>query len=66
MPVKENQDTLLADIRLVFDWSLLEETKEAMETLDAGHGRIEWRCLTTSTALNDSLGLALCRTSLSD
>lgn len=55
MPVKENQKTLLADIRLVFDSPELEETKETTETLDAEHGRIEWRQLTTSTAVNDYL-----------
>lgn len=55
MPVKANQPTLLADIRLVFESPLLAETKETVETLDAGHGRVEWRSLTTSTALNDYL-----------
>jgi predicted transposase YbfD/YdcC len=58
MPVKENQETLYEEIRLLFDEAdlLSQETREAMtitESWDAGHGRIEVRRLTASTARND-------------
>ena len=60
MPVKENQPTLCADIRLLFDERdrLAKEKREAMTATaawDQGHGRIEHRRLTVSAALNDHL-----------
>jgi predicted transposase YbfD/YdcC len=52
MIVKKNQPELLADIKLVFEErELLAETMTTAETLDIGHGRIERRRLTASTAL---------------
>lgn len=52
MIVKENQPDLLAEIKLVFEErELLAETMTTAETLDIGHGRIEHRWLTASTAL---------------
>lgn len=52
MIVKENQPGLLAEIKLVFEErELLAETMTAAETVDIGHGRIEHRRLTASTAL---------------
>ena len=52
MIVKENQPDLLAEIKLVFEeWQLLAETMTTADTLDIGHGRIERRRLTASTAL---------------
>lgn len=55
LPVKENQKTLLADIRLGLESPLLAETHACVETWDAAHGRIEWRRLTASTLLKDYL-----------
>lgn len=52
MWVKGNQPALEEDIRLVFEegkW--LTDTLSSGETLDSGHGRLERRCLTSSTAL---------------
>lgn len=52
MIVKGNQPELLADIELVFqEPELLADTMSAVQTLDIGHGRIEHRRLTASTAL---------------
>lgn len=52
MIVKENQPELLAEIKLVFEERvLLAETMTTADTLDIGHGRIERRRLTASTAL---------------
>jgi predicted transposase YbfD/YdcC len=52
MIVKENQPDLLAEIKLVFEArELLAETMTTAQTLDIGHGRIEHRRLTASTAL---------------
>ena len=52
MLVKGNQPALEEDIRLVFEegkW--LTDTLSSGETVDSGHGRLERRCLTSSTAL---------------
>jgi predicted transposase YbfD/YdcC len=52
MLVKGNQPALEEDIRLVFEegkW--LTDTLSSGETLDTGHGRLERRRLTSSTAL---------------
>lgn len=52
MTVKANQGQLLADIEAVFSQpETLADTMARAETHDFGHGRIERRCLTTSTAL---------------
>jgi predicted transposase YbfD/YdcC len=62
MIVKGNQPQLHQEIGLVFqDPTVLAETMTASETVDSGHGRIEHRRLTTSTALvgySDWPGLA--------
>jgi predicted transposase YbfD/YdcC len=62
MIVKGNQPQLHQEIDLVFqDPTGLAETMTASETVDSGHGRIEQRRLTTSTALlgySDWPGLA--------
>lgn len=57
MVVKENQPTLYQDIELLFQqppWSKLEQSKEYQIYRDAnkGHGRLEKRCLESSTSLN--------------
>jgi predicted transposase YbfD/YdcC len=55
--VKDNQPQLREDIALLF--ASLSATRPAADdpsyakTVEAGHGRIERRCLRTSTALND-------------
>ena len=52
MVVKDNQPELLQDIQDVFqEPHLLADTMQTAETLDLGHGRIEKRSLTASTAL---------------
>jgi predicted transposase YbfD/YdcC len=62
MLVKGNQAQLQQDIHLVFhDPSAVAEARAVSETVDSGHGRIEGRRLTASTALtgyNDWPGLA--------
>jgi predicted transposase YbfD/YdcC len=62
MLVKGNQPQLQHDIQLVFqEATALAETLTATETVDSGHGRIEHRRLTASTALvgySDWPGLA--------
>jgi len=62
MIVKGNQPQLPQEIGLVCqDPTVLAETMTASETVDSGHGRIEHRRLTTSTALvgySDWPGLA--------
>ncbi len=62
MIVKGNQPQLLEDIQLVFqDPTGLGDTMATAETVDIGHGRIEHRRLTASTALvgySDWPGLA--------
>jgi predicted transposase YbfD/YdcC len=62
MLVKGNQPQLQHDIRLVFqEPTVLAETMTASDTLDHGHGRLEERRLTASTALveySDWPGLA--------
>ena len=62
MLVKGNQPQLHQDIQLVFqETHALAETMTATETGDSGHGRIEQRRLTASTALvgyNDGPGMA--------
>ena len=56
MLVKGNQPELLADIQLLFqERQVVAETLTATETVDLGHGRIEVRCLTASSALVDYL-----------
>ena len=56
MLVKGNQPELLADIQLLFqERQVVAETLTATETVDPGHGRIEVRHLTASTALVDYL-----------
>ena len=50
MPVKDNQQRLLDDVKTVWPCSHLL-SKSSVETLDVGHGRIEERCLTCSDAL---------------
>lgn len=55
MVVKENQAELKDWIRSLFDdpvW--LREVPQAAETIDIGHGRIEHRKLTASSALSES------------
>lgn len=52
MIVKGNQPQVQQDIQLVFQEAhALAETMAATETVDSGHGRIEQRHLTASTAL---------------
>jgi predicted transposase YbfD/YdcC len=52
MVVKGNQPPLHHDIHLLFqDVDALGEPRAAAETVDVGHGRIEQRRLTSSTAL---------------
>lgn len=62
MIVKGNQPQLQHDIQLVFqEPTALAETMPTSATVDSGHGRIEQRRLTTSTALvgySDWPGLA--------
>jgi predicted transposase YbfD/YdcC len=62
MLVKGNQPRLYDDLRVVFHHlPTRAEPLAAMETVDAGHGRLEQRRLTTSTALvgySDWPGLA--------
>ena len=62
MLVKGNQPQLQHDIQLVFQEAhALAETMAATETVDSGHGRIEQRRLTASSALlgySDWPGLA--------
>jgi len=62
MLVKGNQPQLQHDIQLVFhEAQTLAETMTATETVDSGHGRIEQRRLTASSALvgySDWPGLA--------
>ena len=54
MLVKGNQPEMLADIQLLFqERQVVAETLTAIETVDPGHGRIEVRRLTASTALVD-------------
>ncbi len=56
MVVKENQPTLHADIALAFaDPALLVGTSTSATTQDRGHGRLERRTLTLTTALADYL-----------
>jgi len=59
---KENQPTLLADIRHLFapeaglpDFGLTATDFETITTCNKGHGRLEYRTLTTSAMLNDYL-----------
>jgi predicted transposase YbfD/YdcC len=62
MLVKGNQPQLQHDIQLVFhEAHMLAETMTATETVDSGHGRLEQRRLTASSALvgySDWPGLA--------
>ena len=51
MIVKENQPQLRADIALVFAQPPWGDVQETASTVDLGHGRIEQRTLTASTAL---------------
>jgi predicted transposase YbfD/YdcC len=51
MIVKENQAQLRADIALVFAQPPWGDVQETATTVDMGHGRIEQRTLTASTAL---------------
>jgi predicted transposase YbfD/YdcC len=56
MIVKENHPELLADIELLFqELAVVADTVTEAETVDAGHGRIERRHLTASSALADYL-----------
>jgi len=56
MLVKGNQPDMLADIQLVFqERQVVIETLTATATVDLGHGRIEVRRLTASSALVDYL-----------
>ena len=56
MLVKDNQPQMLADIQLLFqERHVVAETLTATEAVDAGHGRIEVRRLTASSALADYL-----------
>jgi len=48
---KENQPQLHADIKLVFTDPPLDDEQPRVETVDSGHGRIEHRRLTVSSAL---------------
>jgi predicted transposase YbfD/YdcC len=51
MMVKENQPQLHADIALVFTRPPWGDVQETASTVEIGHGRIEQRTLTASTAL---------------
>ncbi len=52
MIVKENQPQLHEDIATLFsEAQVVAETLTQARTVDSGHGRIEERCLTASTAL---------------
>ena len=52
MIVKENQPQLRADIATLFqEPQVVAETLTEARTVESGHGRIEARCLTASTAL---------------
>ena len=52
MVVKDNQPQIRADIQLLLQESqVVAETLTATETVDLGHGRIEVRRLTASSAL---------------
>lgn len=53
MPVKGNQPQLLQDIQLLFEQLpvVLQQTMKRAETVELGHGRIEQRRLTASSAL---------------
>ena len=51
MIVKDNQPKLKEDIELVFTLPPAGDHQESVRTVDAGHGRIETRNLTTSEAL---------------
>lgn len=51
MIVKDNQPKLKEDIELVFTLPPAGDRQEYVRTVDAGHGRIETRNLTTSEAL---------------
>jgi predicted transposase YbfD/YdcC len=52
MIVKENQPQLRADIETLFqEPQVVAETLTQACTIESGHGRIETRCLTASTAL---------------
>jgi predicted transposase YbfD/YdcC len=53
MLVKDNQPTLRADIELVFTNPPQDDLQAVAETTDRGHGRIEQRRLTVSSALAD-------------
>jgi predicted transposase YbfD/YdcC len=54
--VKGNQPELLADLPLLFqERHIVAETLSATATIDAGHGRIEVRCLTARSVLADYL-----------
>jgi predicted transposase YbfD/YdcC len=56
MLVKGNQPDMLTDIQRLFqERQVVAETLTATETVDFGHGRIEVRCLTASSALADYL-----------
>jgi predicted transposase YbfD/YdcC len=56
MLVKENQPTLHEDIATTFaDPALLAGTSTSATTENRGHGRLEWRALTLTTALSDFL-----------
>lgn len=52
MIVKENQPQLLTDIATLFqEPQVVADTLTQARTIDSGHGRIEERCLTASSAL---------------
>jgi predicted transposase YbfD/YdcC len=52
MPVKDNQQRLLDDVKTVFDGPCSHLlSKSSAKTFDLGHGRIEERCLICSDAL---------------
>jgi predicted transposase YbfD/YdcC len=52
MPVKDNQQRLLDDVKTVFEGPCSHLlSKSSATTYDVGHGRIEERCLTCSDAL---------------
>lgn len=54
MIVKKNQPYLREDIRTLFAHpEMVNDTFRYAQTVDSGHGRVETRRLTTSTALND-------------
>jgi predicted transposase YbfD/YdcC len=56
MVVKDNQPQMRADIQWLFqERQVVAETLAATETIDLGHGRIEVRRLTASSALADYL-----------